>query len=241
MTTPPARKRRQSAGFVPPRIEGFSAFAQWLERRLPEWLLRHGLAVMWVWVLAWGAVALTEELTEVPPWVFTLATVLMVVPSLIATGICLWVTPRKLLRQTQSILSHFVARFVTVIFAFLAWTVSIVIGASISSIIQLAAENREKEVLGTGFQLMAAIGPIVAILIWIGLILRCCGFLVRLRGWAARPVDTSLPHTFLAHAPHTRQWTITLAHPGLLATAGLLSALGTIFMYIGGAGLDLTF
>ena len=228
-------------GFIPPRVPGTSAFARWLDRRLPEWLLRHGLAMTWVWICVWGAVALTEELTDIPPWVFTLATVFMVIPSLAATAVCLWVTPRKLLRQTQSILSHFTARFITVIFAFLAWTVSIVIGASVSSVIQLAAENREKEVLGTGFALMGAFAPIVAILIWVGLILRCCWFLVRLRGWAAQPTDTSLPASFLAVTPRVRQWTVALAHPGLLATAGLFSSLGTIFILIGSSTFNLDF
>jgi len=214
--------------FDPPRVRGRSAAAQRVNDRLPAAIVRHTFLLSWLWIAVWAAVALTEELTEIPVWVFSIATVLMVVPSLAATAICLWATPRYRLLQTESILSHFVVRFITIVFAFIAWTVSIVIGASISSVIQLVSENREKEVIGTGFELIVAVTPLVAILIWLGLILRCCWFLIRLRGWRALPVSTRLPPSFLDAAPRLRTWTTSMAHPGLVATAGLLSAIGTI-------------
>ncbi len=207
---------------------------------LPDFVVRHGLLLIWLWVAVWAAVALTEELTDIPNWVFTLATALMVVPPLIATGLCLWVTPRYQLLHTESILTHFVGRFVTVVFAFVAWTISIVIGASISSFIQLLGENKETQVLGTGFELMGAITPLVAILIWLGLIIRCSWFLVRLRGWKAEPVRSELPDTFLDAAPRVRRFTIALAHPGTLAVAGVLSTVGSILVAIGHNGFTIT-
>jgi hypothetical protein len=225
--------------FDPPRIRGTGDFAQRVNRRVPEILVRHSFLFTWLWIGVWAAVALTEELTEMPAWVFTIATVFMVVPSLFAAALCLWATPRYRLMQTESILSHFAVRFVTVVFAFIAWTFSIVIGASISSLIQLVSENREKEVVGTGFELITAMTPLVAILIWLGLILRCCWFLIRLRGWRARPTSTSLPPSFLDAAPRLRSWMITLAHPGLLAAAGLLSALGTVLIVVSTVAVDI--
>jgi hypothetical protein len=240
VTTPQYPPGTGMVEFDPPRVRGRSAAAQRLNDRLPELLVRHAFILSWLWIAVWAAVALTEELTEIPAWVFTIATILMVIPPLAATAVCLWATPRYRLIQTESILSHFVVRFVTIVFAFVAWTVSIVIGASISSVIQLVSENREKEVIGTGFDLIAAITPLVAILIWLGLILRCCWFLIRLRGWRARPVSTSLPPSFLDAAPRLRAWIITIAHPGLVATAGLLSAVGTVLILVNHLSLDVT-
>lgn len=239
MTTP-LPPRPESFGFTKPRLRGGSAFAHRLDRLLPRFVVRHILLLSWLWIAVWAALALTEELTDFPAWIFSLATALMVLPSLIATGLCLWVTPRYQLLHTESILTHFVARFVTVIFAFFAWTVSIVIGASISSLIQLLGENKESEVIGTGFQLMGAITPVVAVLIWLGLIMRCSWFLLRLRGWRAHPTTTELPDSFLASTPDLRGFTIGLAHPGSLATAGLLSAVGAVLMTISSAALDVT-
>lgn len=230
-----------AAGFAKPRLPGRSRLARWLERRLPAVVVDHALALGWIWVGVWAAVALTEELTDIPGWVFGLATILIVLPSFIAAALCLWVTPRYRLFQTSSILSHFIARFMTVVFAFVAWTVSIVIGASISSLLQLISENKEKQVIGTGFHLMAAIIPVVAILLWLGLVMRCCWFLVRLRGWRARPVETELPPSFLAETPRVRQWAVALSHPGLLLTAGVVSAVGATLAVFAGASIDLNF
>jgi hypothetical protein len=231
--TSPTPNRLPSLDFPRVRVPGTSAFTQRVEGGFPEALLRHSVALSWLWIAVWAAVALTEELTDIPTWVFTVATVLMIIPSVVATALCLWVTPRGQLFYAESILSHFVIRFVTVVFAFLAWTVSIVIGASVSSVIQLVSEGKERDVLGVGFSLMAAFAPVVAVLIWLGLVLRCCWFLGRLRGWRVDPNATSLPPTFLAQAPRMRILTIRLAHPALLATAGILSSIGTVLIGFG--------
>ncbi|HEY5223715.1 MAG TPA: hypothetical protein VIJ18_11815 [Microbacteriaceae bacterium] len=243
MTTPQppqSAQRPELLGFRRARLPGTSAFARRVDRLLPDFFVRHGLLLIWLWVAIWAALALTEELTDIPGWVFTVATILIVIPSLTATALCLWVTPRYQLLQTESILTHFVARFAAVVFGFIAWTVSIVIGASISSLIQLLGENKESQVLGSGFELMGAITPIVSILIWLGLIMRCSWFLLRLRGWRAVPARTELPDTFLDAVPRVRRFVITLAHPGVLAIAGVLSAIGTVLAVIGHSVIDIT-
>lgn len=188
--------------------------------------MRHALTTGWLWLAIWIGVAVLEEVTDLPKWLFLVATFLMIVPALGAAAICLWATPRDYLQNRESVLGHFVGRFVAVVFGFLAWTISIVIGASISSTIQLIGNNHESEVVGTGFQLALAIVPFVATLIWLGLIMRCAWFLGRMRGWRARPVRSAVPTSFLDAAPRVRVWLIGLAHPGLLLVTGLLCVIG---------------
>ncbi|MEO6827261.1 MAG: hypothetical protein ABI255_12990 [Microbacteriaceae bacterium] len=216
---------RLADGFTPPRGRGTGAFTQWLQRRLPNIVVRHALLCGWIWLAVWLGVALLEELVDLPAWIFAAATVVMVIPALGAAAICLWATPRDHLKNRDSVLGHFFGRFLTVVFGLLAWTLSIVIGASISSTIQLIGNNHESEVVGTGFKLALTIVPFVATLLWMGLIIRCAWFLARLRGWRARPAQSALPQSFLEQAPRVRAWLTGLAHPGLLVVAGVLSVI----------------
>jgi hypothetical protein len=230
---------RTSAEFSPARLPGTGRFATWLDTALPAWVVRHALVTAWAWTILWGALALAEEVTPLPNYVFYLAALILTLPSLIATGFCLWATPRTRLWQRESVLSHFVGRFLAVIFAFLAWTLSMVIGTSISSTIQLVAGADEREALGIGFQLAELLLPYVAMLIWLGLILRCAWILMHLRGWRAAPATTRLPSTFLAGAPRVRAWVIGIAHPGVVGAAGVISVAGTLTVWL--LGTDLTF
>lgn len=215
-------------GFARARGRGTGRTAQWLDRILPSWVVRHALTAGWLWLALWTAVAAAEELTGLPEWLFLVAVVLMVIPALAATAICLWGTPRDHLENRESVLGHFVGRFVAVVFGFLGWTVSIVIGASISSTIQLLGNNHESEVVGTGFQLVLATAPFVATLIWMGLIVRCAWFLARLRGWRACPENTHIPADLLGAAPRLRAWVIGVAHPGLLFVTGVLCVIAIV-------------
>ncbi|GAB3615768.1 hypothetical protein GCM10027416_03250 [Okibacterium endophyticum] len=187
--------------------------------------MRHPLALGWAWVLFWVAVIAVFEFIDAQDWIWFPLALACIAPSGTATVVVLKATPRTHLDVHDSILSHFLIRFLTLVFAFTAWTVSIVIGASISSTLQLALDNNEKEILGTGFELVAASGPVVLILLWAALLVRCAWFLARLRGWTQHPADDRIPDALLASRPDARRVVVALAHPGLLLVSGFASTL----------------
>lgn len=226
-------------GFADARVTGNRRLPQWLERHMPRWVLNHGLLIGWLWTAFWVATALTEEIFTTPVWVFEVAITLMMVPSIVATALCLWATPRDHLRQRESILTHFVARFTTVFLAFFAWTLSIVIGASISSAIQLLGSNKEAQVLGIGFTLVATFAPMIVTFLWLGLVFRSSWFLVRLRGWHSHPKHTDIPKSFLSTTPRLRIGVVSLAHPALLIVGGIASVIGSLMISLSDATLTL--
>lgn len=74
-------------------------------------------------------------------------------------------------------------------------------------------------------RIFAAIVPTVLMLLWAALVLRCVGYLARLRGWSGVPTSHRIPDSLLAEVPRTRRIIIGLAHPGLLLVSGLLTVL----------------
>lgn len=189
---------------------------------------RHPLA----WGLAWsaviGAVLALGTALEWPFGAMSVLLILLLAPSAIATVIVLKSTPRDHLRERDSIFGHFFVRFITLIVAFFAWSASVVVGAAISTAIQLEAEGREDEVVDTGFTVMLALLPFVAVVLWVAFIVRCAWFLARIRGWRARPADTEVPDTMLAERPGGRALVIALANPALLLITGLVASLGVL-------------
>ncbi|UOQ89739.1 hypothetical protein MUN74_02130 [Agromyces endophyticus] len=181
-----------------------------------------GWAVVVLVALAATATTARFELT----WAVLLA--LLIAPSLIATIIVLAATPRRRLDQHSSVFGHFFVRYVTLVLAFVAWCASIVLGATISTSIQLAAEGREDEVAGIGFELLAGVVPIVAVVLWGAFIARCAWFLARIRGWREAPEETGIPARLLATRPRRRRVVIGLAHPGLLIATGVLACAGLL-------------
>jgi hypothetical protein len=189
---------------------------------------RHPLA----WGLAWTAVigvllALGSAL-EWPFGVMSMLLTLLLAPSAIATVVVLRSTPRDHLPERVSIFGHFFVRFLTLIAAFFAWSASVVVGAAISTAIQLEAEGREDEVVDTGLTVMLALLPFVAVVLWAAFIVRCAWFLARIRGWGARPAHTEVPDAMLADRPGGRALVIALANPALLLITGLVASLGVL-------------
>lgn len=189
---------------------------------------RHPLA----WGLAWTAVVgvllgLGSAL-ELPFGVMIVLLTLLLAPSAIATVIVLKSTPRDHLPERVSIFGHFFVRFLTLIAAFFAWSASVVVGAAISTAIQLEAEGREDEVVDTGLTVMLALLPFVAVVLWVAFIVRCAWFLARIRGWRAKPAHTEVPETLLADRPAGRTFVIALANPALLLISGLVASVGVL-------------
>lgn len=188
-------------------------------------IARHPLAWGAAWAAALGVVIVLAALFDWPAGVWSLLIVLLVGPSLAATVIVLQATPRDHLAHRTSVFGHFFSRYLTLVFAFAAWSGSVVLGAAISTSIQLAADGKEDELVGIGFQVLALLTPVVAGVLWAALIVRCSWFLARLRGWTEAPAASEVPQSMLATRPMLRRVVIGLAHPGLLLATGLASAL----------------
>jgi hypothetical protein len=187
---------------------------------VPGWLVRHPLVAGWAWSAFWIAVIAADEFLDLAGWVWFVFVALCALPTLIATLVVLQATPREHLKpQAESVLAHFVVRFLTLVAAFVLWGVSLVIGASISTTLQGAIGN-EREVTTTGFQLLLTSVPLVVTVLWMALIVRCAWFLRRLRGWRQHPARSRVPTRFLHERPRLRSVVIGLAHPGLLLVAG---------------------
>ncbi|PJJ61629.1 hypothetical protein CLV54_2577 [Compostimonas suwonensis] len=190
---------------------------------MPAWVVSHALLLGIVWNVFWLLVLLLAELWDWSSWAWYAVALVSVLPCFVATIVVLKATPRTHLHEEESILTHFLVRFVGFILAFCAWVSSIVIGASISSVIQLTVDNDEKEVVGLGFQLVIAALPLVVTLLWLAFIIRCAWFLSRLRGWRAHPVNSRVPEKLFRDWPGLRSVSISLANPGLLLGGGFVT------------------
>ena len=185
-----------------------------------------------VWGAAWAAAFTTlvviAGILDWPTVTWLLLVLVLVAPSLAATILVLSVTPRDHLHDRTTVFGHFFVRFVTLVLAFMAWSASVVLGAVISTSIQLAAENDEEEVASIGFDVLAALTPAVTAVLWGALIVRCVWFLARLRGWREVPTRSEVPESLLAGRPDLRRVVIGLAHPGLLLATGIASAVAAL-------------
>ena len=185
-----------------------------------------------VWGAAWAAAFTTlvviAGVLDWPTVTWSLLVLVLVAPSLAATILVLSVTPRDHLHDRTTVFGHFFVRFVTLVLAFMAWSASVVLGAVISTSIQLAAENDEEEVASIGFDVLAALTPAVTAVLWGALIVRCVWFLARLRGWREVPTRSEVPESLLAGRPDLRRVVIGLAHPGLLLATGIASAVAAL-------------
>jgi len=185
-----------------------------------------------IWGAAWAAAFTTlvviAGIRDWPTVTWLLLVLVLVAPSLAATVVVLSVTPRDHLHDRTTVFGHFFVRFVTLVLAFMAWSASVVLGAVISTSIQLAAENDEEEVASIGFDVLAALTPAVTAVLWGALIVRCVWFLARLRGWREVPTTSEVPESLLADRPDLRRVVIGLAHPGLLLATGIASAVAAL-------------
>lgn len=189
---------------------------------------RHPLAWGLAWALVVGVILSAGLVLEWPFVVMSTLLLLLLAPSAIATVVVLKSTPRDHLPERDSVFGHFFVRFLALIAAFIAWSASVVIGAAISTSIQLEAEGREDEVVDTGFAIMVALLPMVSIVLWVAFIVRCAWFLARIRGWRARPTHTEVPASMLADRPVRRAVVIALANPALLLLTGLVASVGVL-------------
>jgi hypothetical protein len=185
-----------------------------------------------VWGAAWAAAFTTlvviAGILDWPTVTWSIFVLVLVAPSLVATIVVLSVTPRDHLHDRTTVFGHFFVRFLTLVLAFMAWSASVVLGAVISTSIQLAAENDEEEVASIGFDVLAALTPAVTAVLWGALIVRCVWFLARLRGWREVPTRSEVPESLLAGRPDLRRVVIGLAHPGLLLATGIASAVAAL-------------
>ncbi len=186
-------------------------------------LVAHPLVWGAAWAAVFAAVIVIAGILDWPTLVWSALVIVLVAPSLAAAILVLSVTPRDHLHDRSTVFGHFFVRYVTLVFAFMAWSASVVLGAAISTSIQLAARGDEEEVASIGFDLMAALTPLVAAVLWGALIVRCAWFLGRLRGWREAPEANEVPAHLLADRPGLRRVVIGLAHPGLLLATGLAS------------------
>ena len=199
--------------------------------------MRHPLVWGAAWAAFFGAVIVVAAVLDWPTWAWSLLVVLLVAPTLTATIVVLTATPRDHLEHRTSVFGHFFSRYLTLAFAFFAWSGSVVLGAAISTSIQLAAEGKEEELTGIGFDVLSALTPVAATVLWAALVVRCSWFLARLRGWSEAPVTSEVPAALLADRPNLRRIAIGLAHPGLLLATGLASAVLAMLA----AEIELTF
>lgn len=192
-------------------------------------VVAHPLVWGAAWAAAFATLIVVAGVLDWPTIVWSILVVVLVAPSLAAAIIVLSVTPRDHLHDRTSVFGHFFVRYLTLVFAFVAWSASVVLGAAISTSIQLAAEGDDEEVASIGFDVMAAMAPIVAAVLWAALIVRCAWFLGRLRGWREAPAGSAVPPSLFADDPAMRRVVIGLAHPGLLLATGIASSVVAAF------------
>lgn len=198
-----------------------------VDRGLPATLVSHPLLWNWAWFAVFGVVTVLGWFGDWPMGVWAAVMVVGSLPALASTVALLLHTPRSHLDEHDSVFGHFFVRFVTLIVGFAAWTVSVVMSASLSTLLQLIAQDREDEITYSGIQLFAGLMLPVVLAIWLVFLLRCAWFLSKLRGWRERPSAerSRVPDAFLAGRPRVRSVVVGLAHPGaLIATAGLSTA-----------------
>ncbi|MEW1823613.1 hypothetical protein AB0323_22855 [Arthrobacter sp. NPDC080031] len=201
------------------------------EAWLPGWLVRHPLHAGWVWTGFWALLIVLDEFLNLAGWSWYLLVGMAALPTLLSTLAVLHATPRRHLKpQNESVLGHFFVRFLALVTAFLVWGVSVVMSASISTTVQAAVGNSEREVTALGFNLLVAAVPLVISVLWMAFIVRCAWFLRRLRGWSQSPASSQVPKKFLRSRPNLRRVVVGLAHPGLLLVAGLGMSILALFL-----------
>lgn len=173
------------------------------------------------------ALLIVALLNDWPPLAESILLGFLVAPSLIATIIVLEATPRKHFEAMSSVFGHFFVRYLALVVGVIAWGTSVVVGAAISQIIQLGAEGREDDIVGSGIEIMALVVPSVITLLWGAFVLRCGWFLVHLRGWREVPRRDRIPAAMLHRHPGLRRVVLGLAHPVLFTISGLISAAAT--------------
>ncbi|WP_423184281.1 hypothetical protein [Arthrobacter sp. NyZ413] len=205
---------------------------------LPDWLVRHPLYAGWAWIAFWGLLIVLDEFLDLAGWSWYLLVGMAALPTLLATLVVLNATPRRHLKpHTESVLGHFFVRFLALVTAFLVWGISVVMSASISTTVQAAAGDSEREVTALGFNLLVAAVPLVVSVLWMAFIVRCAWFLRRLRGWRQDPARSRVPKKFLSTQPWLRRIVVGLAHPGLLLVSGLGMSILALFL----SAVELTF
>ena len=201
------------------------------EAWLPAWLVRHPLYAGWVWTGFWALLIVLDEFLNLAGWSWYLLVGMAALPTLLSTLAVLHATPRRHLKpQNESVLGHFFVRFLALVTAFLVWGVSVVMSASISTTVQAAVGNSEREVTALGFNLLVAAVPLVISVLWMAFIVRCAWFLRRLRGWSQSPSGSRVPKEFLRSRPNLRRVVVGLAHPGLLLVTGLGMSILALFL-----------
>ncbi|WP_157426621.1 hypothetical protein [Agromyces salentinus] len=200
-------------------------------------ITRHPLVWGVGWSLAFGIALLVAVILDSPALLDWALIAALVLPSTVATVAVLSATPRAHFEAMSSVFSHFFVRYLALVVGVAAWSASVVVGAAISQTIQLAAEGREEEIVGIGFDVMAVIVPAVAAVLWAAFVVRCAWFLARVRGWAEIPLADATPTHLLAGRPALRRVVVGLAHPALFAASGLLVAVAVPFA---GGSVDLT-
>jgi hypothetical protein len=193
-----------------------------LDARLPEWLVHNPLYWGWVWAGFWTVLIVTDEFVDLAGWTWYLLVAAAALPTLLSTLAVLHVTPRQQVKAArESVLGLFFVRFLALVAAFMVWAMSVVLSASISTTIQAVAGDSEREVTALGFNLMAALFPLVVAVLWLAFVARCAWFLRRLRGWRQAPALSRVPKSFLRGRPRLRRVVVGLAHPGLMLLAGM--------------------
>lgn len=196
-----------------------------LDARLPDWLVRNPLYWGWAWSGLWTALIILDEFVDISGWTWYLLVGMAALPTMVCTLAVLHVTPRHEVKPLrESVLSLFFVRFIALVAAFLVWSISVVLSASISTTIQALAGDSEREVTALGLNLMAALVPLVVSVLWLAFVARCAWFLRRLRGWTQSPARTRVPASFLRGQPRLRRVVIGLAHPGLMLVAAMGSS-----------------
>lgn len=193
--------------------------------RVTTSITRHPLVWGVGWSIVFGVALVVAVGLDWHGLIDWLLIFLLVLPSTIATVLVLAATPRSHFEAMSSVFSHFLVRYLALVFGLAAWGLSVVVGAAISQSIQLAAEQREDEIIGIGIDLMLVVVPIVAAVLWGAFVLRCAWFLVRVRGWAEVPTADRVPAHLLGTRPALRRIVVGLAHPVLFAVTGLVVAI----------------
>jgi len=185
----------------------------------------HPTAAGWIWLAAMAVLHVLFTVLGLPHALRMAVTASAVLPPLLASVLVLSQTPRTHLEYEESVLGHFASRFMGLASAVVLWMGSVVLGAAVA--VQLAddASANPGVAWSEAVKIFAAIVPTVLLLLLAAFVLRCVGYLVRLRGWSAVPSSHRIPDGLLAEVPRTRRIIIGLAHPGLLLVSGLLTVL----------------
>ena len=206
--------------------------AERYETRHPDWLVQHALTAGWIWAAFWVLMLVAADHFDLHAALWVAFVVLAVFPTFSATVIVLSQTPHERLNRSESVLGHFLSRFAGYAFAFVAWTASVVLSATIATQLQIAGKDNTGDTLDVGVGYIVGSVPIVVLFLWLMLILRYAWYLSRLRGWRSRPVSTRLPDDFLETSPRSHGIIVGLAHPGLLAATGGLAVLIASVLWI---------